>query len=315
MTTEDSNGQSMSSSPEHRLEDWGNEPQPSVDGRFANRLDTQLRDMASDRTPNRQRRPIWQPIALAAVALIAMTAGFVGLARSGDEEVLLAMGATSETEIVLPDGEIIAGSEGLLLADGTRIRVGAVGSAVIGDVVLAPGTEALISNGQLEILGEQRPSTTTTPSTTTRSDAAETSAVSRSSTTAGRSTSTTPLTTDVSTTDVSTTDASTTVAPTTAPSTIDRPTSTIASRPAAELTWTERDNQVHLSWSYVGPETLAGWEVVAITGDRTRTLAVMRDPTARSITIEALSGAVSYRIIARAADGSAIVETNVVDVP
>lgn len=321
MTAEDSDRPNTNDSPEHRLEDWGNERQPSVDGGFANRLDSQLRHIASDRRPVRERRPIWQPIAFAAVALIAMTAGVIGLTRSGDDAVLLAMGATFETEIVLPNGEIVVGSEGLILADGTRISVSAVGSAVIGDVVLAPGTEALINNGRLEILGEQPPSTigdpasTTRPAAndttpTTRSDAPATSPVSRPSTTVGRTT-----TTAVSATDVSTTDASTTAAPTTASSTVDRPTSTPAPRLAAELTWVERDSQVQLDWNYIGQQTPAGWEVVATTGDQVRTLAVMRDPTAHSITVEALDTPVSYQVIARAADGSAIVESNVVDVP
>ena len=325
MTTEDSNLPNTNSS-EHRLEEWGNERQPSVDGAFANRLETQLRERASDRTSNRQRRPIWQPIAVAAIALIAMSVGLFSLAQSSDDGVLLVMSAAFETEIILPDGEVITGSEGLLLAEGTRIIVGAAGSAVVGDVVLAPGTEALINNGKLEVLGDRRSSTTDNPSTTsepgnprstTRPAANDTTTTAAGGTSrtsdVDRSTSTTTRRT--TTTAVPTSDASTTAAPTTAPTRIDRPPSTIPPPPAAELTWVERDNLVQLNWSYVGQEEPAGWEVIATNGDQVRTLAVLRDPAARSITLEALEAAVSYRVIARAADGTAIVESNAVEVP
>ncbi len=72
---------------------------------------------------------------------------------------------------------------------------------------------------------------------------------------------------------------------------------------------------VRLTWDYVGPDTLAGWHVIITAGDRMRTLAVLRDPAARAITVERLDGAATYRVIALDAEGNVIAESNLVAVP
>jgi len=228
------------------------------------------------------------------------------------------MGASTQTEVEFPDGSTMSGAEGLALPDGTRIVVGADGSAVIADVVLEPGAEAIIENGQLEILPgststdssprttapiSSAPSTTTPPTTAPPTTAPATTA--GTSSTRGDDTSTS-------------TPRSTTTAPPDLATTAERPatsTTTTALEPLVELEWEERSGNVVLVWTYVGPESLAGWEVTVTNDDRTRTLAVLRDPAARSLTVEQLDAAVTYQVTARDGAGTLIAESNPVAVP
>lgn len=299
---------------ERRLEAWGDQPQPPVDGAFANRLDAQLRDMAFDRMGERPPRPFWQPALLAVLALVVVAAGVLVSTRPGDDQLALVMGPNSDTEIVLPNGEVVDAVEGLELADGTRISVGEGGSAVVGDVVLEPGSEALVVEGTLEVLTDVRttgstavPTTrpgTTRPPTTRPTDSTvdDRPTTSDSDSSPERSTSTvTDSTADVprSTAATSTTEN-------------DRTTTTSAAPEVVLTAESGRDRQIVLSWSYSGPDSLSGWEVTATSGDRTRTLVVLRDPAARSITLDAGDGPVGHRVIARDASGTVIAESNLV---
>ncbi len=299
---------------ERKLEQWGSDRQPSVDGAFANRLDADLRELSPGSGAVARQRPIWQPAALAFLASLIVFAGVFAFSRDKGDEIELVMGASTQTEVVLPDGEIIAAEAGLALPDGTRIIVGADGSAVIADVVLEAGDRAVVNEGQLEILIEQAPTPTTSvpePTTTAVPPATETTSPPPSTRPATASTDRTTSTT----TPRSTTTAATTPQTTTPPTSTDR-TTTTTSDPAVTLEWTDSDGRVRLSWTYVGPETVAGWQVTVTNGDRTRTLAVLRDPAARTITVERIGdAAVTYRVSARDSGGTVIAESNPVAVP
>lgn len=193
---------------EHRLEQWGSAPQPPVDGAFANRLDLDLRELRHLPSRERAQRPVWQPAMLALAAAVLVVAGVFAVSRDGDDEIALVMGPTTQTEVVLPGGEVVPGEAGLALPDGTRITVGDNGSTVIADVVLAPGTEAVIVDNRLEILvdepSRETATTAATPSTTTgptsTATTAPTTTAGRDTTTVGRDSTRPPSTTQRTTT-------------------------------------------------------------------------------------------------------------------
>lgn len=293
---------------ERRLEQWGSERPPAVDGMFANRLDDSLRQLARDRHPSRDRRPLWQPALMALSAVLLVVVGTIALTRSQDGDGVLVMASASRTEVVLPNGELVVGAAGLSLPDGASITVQENGSTVIGDVVLGPGSEAIVRNGQLEIVidGSTTSIVVRRPSTTAAEPSPDESTSTRPSTS-----STEP---SASTTSVSTTTPPTTSATTRPAATPDRPSSTTTSTtpdpdPEVALQWTQVDGRVRLTWTYVGPPTLAGWEVIILSGDRSRTLAVIRDPEARTLTVERLDVPSSYVVIALDAEGATMVES------
>ena len=301
---------------EVQLERWGSTDTPAPDGAFINRLDAQLRDLSQGRETGRERRPFWQPALLTMLAALLIGAGAFAVTRDAGQEVALVMGATSQTEIELPDGEVLVATEGLSLPDGTRISVGFDGSAVVNDVVLGAGVEARVENGELQIL-EARPEETQTPSTTraTTSDTTE----GRPTTTGQRTSSTTtPVTSTPEPTASSTTRRSTAASSTVPPSTATPSTTAVTTTvpaPIVSLAWEESGGDRVLSWTYRGPETLAGWEVFVSSGDRSAALVVLRDPTVRSITIDALAAPATYYVVARTADGATLAESNRVEVP
>ncbi len=169
--------------PTEDLERLGAEPGPSIDPAFANRLETDLRMAMVDR-PAPRVRPWWQPVLVGvAVVLTLVTGGAAIRALSTSLSTELVMSAARDTEVILPDGASADGVPGLELPDGTRISVGADGSAVIDGVVLAPGSEAVVVAGRLELLAAddaERPTSSPDGSTTTAVD--DTTAASRSTT-------------------------------------------------------------------------------------------------------------------------------------
>lgn len=299
---------------EQRLDHWGSADTPVPDGAFTNRLDAQLRDLAHTKVAGSERRPFWQPALLTALAVLLVGAGAFAITRDAGQEIALVMGATSQTEIELPDGQLLVATEGVSLPDGTRISVGLDGSAVVNDVVLDAGTEAVVENGALQILEEGPVVSAAPPSTrpTTTED--------RTSTTVRRST-TTPTTAPTSviatpSSAVPTSAVSTTAAPTSAvPTTggVDR--STTVPVPVVSLSWEEVGGDRVLSWTYRGPDTLAGWEVIVSSGDRSQTLVIVRDPAVRSITIDALAVPATYSVVARTAEGARLAESNPIEIP
>lgn len=298
---------------EQRLEHWGSADTPVPDGAFTNRLDTQLRDLAHTKVAGSERRPFWQPALLTALAVLLVGAGVFAVTRDAGQEIALVMGATSQTEIELPDGQLLLATEGVSLPDGTRISVGLDGSAVVNDVVLDAGTEAVVENGALQILEEGPVVSAAPPSTrpTTTEDRTSTT----TPTTAPTFVTATP-TSAVPTSAVSTTAAPTSAAPTSVvPTTGDIDRSTTVPAPVIALSWEEVGGDRVLSWTYRGPDTLAGWEVIVSSGDRSQTLVIVRDPAVRSITIDALAVPATYSVVARTAEGATLAESNPIEIP
>jgi hypothetical protein len=82
-----------------------------------------------------------------AAVLIAIVVGTLGARTSPDLELTGAV----NVEVALSDGTTLVDPDGLLLPDGSVIRVGAGGSARIGAVVLRPGDVATVDAGRLQI--------------------------------------------------------------------------------------------------------------------------------------------------------------------
>ncbi len=337
---------------EHQLTRWGSSSEPAPDGAFANQLETELRLAGADRPGLAGQRRIWQPIMAFAVAVVMVVAGGMALLGLNDSGVEVLVSSASDTQVVLPDGSIVPATAGLGLEDGSRIEVGEDGLAVVGEVVLEPGTNAVVVDGRIEVQANPTdPSPTSDvalpstqppqPTTSAPIGPTTTSDPTQSSTTAtSRPTSTTPR--PPPTTDASR--PSTSAQPGTAPPTEPPQTeATSGSAPSSNVAPTDSappsttpgastttpqvvgpvvlsaeamaEGRVRLSWTFSPTDDLAGWEVVVTTGDRSRSLALLRDPAARTLTVEQTPGSVAvYRVTARRADGSAIAQSNPTEV-
>jgi hypothetical protein len=82
--------------------------------------------------------------ALVAIALLVTTLG-------GRPLPSLELTGAVNVEVALADGTTLLDPDGLLLPDGSEVRVGAGGSARIGDVVLAAGDVATVADGRLQV--------------------------------------------------------------------------------------------------------------------------------------------------------------------
>lgn len=312
--------------PEHKLQAWADDPVEAPDASFADRLEASLRVQFAERAPaaGGAGRPLWQPVALAAVALVALASlGVVLLGRADDG---LVVAAATDTQIVLPGGDIVAGTEGLELPDGTQILVGPEGSMSIADVVLAPGTVAEVVDGAVEIIDAPPapappspsgppPTAPSSPEPSTSTTTDTTAPVSRPSTT-GPSSPSTSLSDRPSTssTTVPTTRASTTTVSSTAtPPSTTTTTTTENAAPTVSLVATPRPTVVELAWSFAGPDTVAAWEIIVTSGERASRLVLLRDAGARGQTVERLAVPVAYRVVALDAAGSVVAQS--LDVP
>lgn len=331
---------------ETTLAQLGADDGPPADPGFANRLDAALRAAHSEQARDRRQRPVWVPVTAGLSALAAVVVG--GLiwlvAFAGDPAADVVMTAAVDTEVVLPGEAASAGEAGLSLPDGTRIVVGPEGEAVVDGVVLGPGTEAIINDGGLDVIGPARsappdrggvvPETsepTSIPPTmsTTGPDAADGSDRETSSSTQ-RSTSTTnerPTTSAPTTTTTrrpeptdgsrATTTQTSSTRPTTTTATTATTTATTDPAPlsiALSATPVPR-SRIRLDWIVEGGPDPAGFRVEATEADRTSTILLIRSSGARSTTIERLPPGVSYRVIAVTEDGTTLQSSNSVPQP
>lgn len=283
-----------------QLDSWGNSSSPPVDNVFADNLETSLRVAAADRNGHRTR-PIWQPLAGIVTVAVIVLAGFIALdgARNGDGHVIL-LSASQDSLVMLPDGTRLDSPSALDLPDGTRIEVGPDGSASVGDVVLEGGSVAEIIDGQVEVLTNPTDATPPSRSSTTTEPPSDT----RPSTTA-------PPTTSNGTATSQTDRTTTTTTPPTTRSTEARPID------IQVVLWvTEASpSQTLLEWSATGADGIMGWEVRAGRGDRVTTVAVLRDPSARRLTVVPPDrGSMTYVVIARGRGGTTVAESNPVTV-
>ncbi len=141
------------------LEAAGSRPVPEPRSGFQAELEVRL--LAVSRTASPATPPAvpaqvrrWRPFRLAgglagAAALIALAiiAGMLGAPVSPGLELTGAV----NVEVSLADGTTLVDPDGLLLPDGSVVRVGAGGAARIGDVVLRPGDVATIDAGRLHV--------------------------------------------------------------------------------------------------------------------------------------------------------------------
>ena len=310
-----------------RLEALANREQPGPDAAFANRLESDLRELMHERSAPTPR-PWWQPaMALASVAMIVLVGLFI--LRSTESEFVVVDAAT-DTQFFSSGGETIAGSAGTELLDGTRIVVGPDGSAVIGGVVLDAGVEAQVVDGRVVVVepltppdspsspttsagGDDRSSTTDSRPPSTRDTNPPTS-TDRSSTTNPSATTPTTIDDRLSTTSTPATDARST---STTETTNTAVTNTAATAFRIDLSVSE-DGRTQWSLDWIlegsGPD-IAAWDIEVISGDRRRVIATLQGPSVRSVSVERLDVEVSYRVVARGVDGGVVVTSGTVPAP
>ena len=141
------------------LEAAGSRPVPEPRPEFQAALEARLLAVARSAAPVAPPAPPahvrrWPAFRLAvglstaaAMLAIAFLIGVVGFGTSPDLELTGAV----NVEVALADGTTLVDPDGLLLPDGSVVRVGAGGSARIGDVVLRAGDVATIDAGRLQV--------------------------------------------------------------------------------------------------------------------------------------------------------------------
>lgn len=318
-----------------RLTRWGHESTPDLDGAFANRLETDLRVQSLAPDPRRRFGALlFRPALVLGVAAVVVM-GFLFVQMNDDEGAEVFLVAAEGTSVSIPGSPTtVDGVAGLDLPEGTQIRVGPNGSAIVAGVVLEAGTTAMIVDGQIELFDvptdrvptdrvpTDRPTTTTVPPTSdsVRNDRPPTSP---STSTAPTSTVTpatappataTPRTTiaPATTSSTSTTRPSTTVPST--PTTADpAPSTTVPTdrRVAVELSVEAvRNQQAVLAWRVSGSsDAIAAWEVRARRGDEVQRIVLIRESAARRLRVEIPARNVMYKVLARAADGTILAQS------
>jgi hypothetical protein len=108
------------------------------------------------RSPSRSVvRPVLTGVAAAAAAVVlaGSFAGWWDSSGASDEppREALALAAAVDTVVVLPGGNQVLGTVGLLLPEDTVVRTGPSGSATVGSTRLGPQQEAVVDAGQLHL--------------------------------------------------------------------------------------------------------------------------------------------------------------------
>ncbi len=148
-----------------QLEAAGRRPVPEPDPGFAAVLEASLLAAAKTQAPAPAMRSTrrwsrlhlpgeWPRLRLTAgVAALAVALVMVAVSSDlGDRGIAsLELTGATNVEVALADGTTLVNPDGLLLPDGAVIRVGADGSARIGDIQLASGDVATVANRRLQI--------------------------------------------------------------------------------------------------------------------------------------------------------------------
>ena len=149
----------MTGDPRRRLEEAGRRPVPEPRQGFVAELEDRLvigararPTSASDPEPRpRFRRPsvalVGGAAASAAMLVIVLIVGSLSVRTAMGLELIDPV----NVEVALVDGTTLDDPDGLLLPDGAVIRVGAGGSARVGDVVLGAGDIATIDEQRLRV--------------------------------------------------------------------------------------------------------------------------------------------------------------------
>lgn len=160
----------MSDDLRRKLDAAGRRPVPDPRPEFVSELEDRLVAAARARAPEsppdalpesrRRPRPGFGLAAglagLAAVLAIVVVMGGFGLRTT----LALELTDAVNVEVALADGTTLVNPEGLLLPDGAIVRIGAGGSARVGDITLGAGDTAVVSGRRLEI--DRRDDSTTT---------------------------------------------------------------------------------------------------------------------------------------------------------
>jgi hypothetical protein len=147
----------MSDDVRRRLEQAGRRPAPGPDPAFADALEARLLAVAASAPPPEPPRRsgparLRRALAGALVAGVAVAAVLLAVAIGLDRPVATPeLTAPVNVEVALRDGTILEDPDGLRLPEGAVVRVGAGGSARIGDTVLAPGDVATVEAGRLRV--------------------------------------------------------------------------------------------------------------------------------------------------------------------
>jgi hypothetical protein len=91
----------------------------------------------------------------AAIAAVVMVGAFTGWFDRGPGSVStpsrISIASAVNTEVELPDGTTVEGSDGLKLPDGAVVRTGPDGRASVGNVDLGPGQEATVDGNRITV--------------------------------------------------------------------------------------------------------------------------------------------------------------------
>jgi len=126
---------------------------------FVALLDERLRAGVEDYVPNTAYVPPRAPRGVprkfvlafaAAVLVVALSIG--GLITRSTPSYAMTLSDPVNVSVVMPDGRIVTGTDGMRLADGARVIVGVGGSARIGDRHLTEGAVALVEGQAVRVL-------------------------------------------------------------------------------------------------------------------------------------------------------------------
>ena len=330
---------------QRRLDEWGTSATPPVDGAFANRLEADLRMSATE--GGAATRPWWTMLlrpSFVAVALLVVggIAGTLLLDSEADGVVMVASEGGTVSVSVPGSPTTVVGAAGLDLPDGTEVRVGPGGTAIIDGVVLTPGSIARIDDGALELIEIDArdlvdPATTSTTAVDTAPTTVDPPATTSPPTTVSPTSRPGPTVVDSDTTDrPGTSDTPTTVGPDEPSTTV--PDTTVAPDPDRTTTTTEAPNttttvasdqpipvrlavsepirrQVNLVWGTEPTDRVAGWIVLERRGDTVRRVAIVRNANANRLRVEVPGPLVEWRIRAIDADGEPVGQSRWVGLP
>ncbi|MEM7286011.1 MAG: hypothetical protein AAF480_06635 [Actinomycetota bacterium] len=314
-----------------RLDDLGEDPGPTPDPSFAQRLGADLRSQAYF-TPAAAPTPAARPLllrpafVLGAVLVVAVAVSLV-LAQVGDDAELLAIEDSAGATVILPGGESVAGASGVELPDGAVVEVAPEGFAIIDGIVVPAGARATIVDGIVELVAVPSPTAgpsgvdpTPTPPVETAPTPTELAVATPTTAPTSEPTARPTATPAPTATPVQ----APTATPIAEPTPDTRPTSTPRPEPTAPVfvdpqIVLERQNlgpaRARLTWTVTADDRVRGFEVRIRRGDTVRTAAVIREAGVRELTVERPERErVFYRVLAVGEGGEVIARSNEVRV-
>lgn len=151
----------------------GSSPVPVLDPARAQRLERRVLDAARprelelvgadsiDARRTSRRRSVVVALAAACVLAIAVIGS---LDRAGSSERILF--TSGDVEVELPDGSVVAGSDGMRVPDGTILRLGRNGEAAVDGITVSGAGDYLVTPDGLRLLTTSNPSASSSPPTT-----------------------------------------------------------------------------------------------------------------------------------------------------